>query len=480
MPKVITWLAIAAASFLISELLQWMYRRWRLHGLSGFRRWLKDPSYRKAFADELKRRQSVSIPADVSEHTIRDWISALAGSRSEPYAFQKLRLAGTRATSALIDALSDPRFLAPLPDDSSLTTNGLDQIFDLLEDISPREAVPRLSEFIDHPDLRRVKSAALLLGRIADESGTPALIAALQHGDDHVRSYALMGLSRAMEGMRGDRGFWMGIYPLLIPLIDRDEQSPQLIVGIEPVAGIALLLERHCTIANTRLADTLAAIRRSGASVPRATLDGLLADLEPRSTTYPWSYALGELLWLMAKQNHPDAAVLALRFQDHSEERVRAGASCALLFQNGMVNPSAMANDVVKQSGFASLSEPQRTIYCLHDLTYEVCNGGLAQYLGNSSGNHAHEAIASLERVGALELALHLKDSLVRAFGTGGPARDRDKRMRQIALLSSTQEQVIESFDHLLYHGPDKLDMLMMTYALRHPDHFRKGSTAAP
>jgi hypothetical protein len=138
-----------------------------------------------------------------------------------------------------------------------------------------------------------------------------------------------------------------------------------------------------------------------------------------------------------------------------------------------MSDPARVAFDRIDEQGFDALTEPQRTVYCVRRLVDEVNNGGLAQYLGNSSGNHASEAVACLERIGATVLAGHLRDALRGAFGATGPSSVRDKRMAQIAKMGKAQDAAIEGFDQRLYKGPEPVETLMMKYALAHADDFR-------
>jgi len=134
-------------------------------------------------------------------------------------------------------------------------------------------------------------------------------------------------------------------------------------------------------------------------------MDCLLAELHPLSAVYPWNYAMGELLPIMASRNHPRAKELAIQYRDHSDEQVREGASNALIRLNKMSNPGSIVIQKIDSEGFDALTEPQRAIYSLRRLIDEVNNGGLALYRGNSSGDYAMEAASSLDRVAAVETA---------------------------------------------------------------------------
>src|SRR4051812_12008186 len=73
------------------------------------------------------------------------------------------------------------------------------------------------------------------------------------------------------------------------------------------------------------------------------------------------------------------------------------------------------------------MTEPQKVFYCIQELEREVNNGGFNQYFINSSGDYAHEAIKSLQAIGANTTA----DILQRAidqFPNQKVPKDRDER----------------------------------------------------
>ena len=55
--------------------------------------------------------------------------------------------------------------------------------------------------------------------------------------------------------------------------------------------------------------------------------------------------------------------------------------------------------------GYQRLTPPERVVFCLDGLEREVNNGGFAQFLENSAGDHALETIEALRTLGAPRVA---------------------------------------------------------------------------
>ena len=76
--------------------------------------------------------------------------------------------------------------------------------------------------------------------------------------------------------------------------------------------------------------------------------------------------------------------------------------------------------------GLDGLPPEERDFILLWELNAEVSNGTFDQYLSNSSGDHAPEAVAALERLGSIELLSILR--LVLDALPGGWCADQDAR----------------------------------------------------
>ena len=84
----------------------------------------------------------------------------------------------------------------------------------------------------------------------------------------------------------------------------------------------------------------------------------------------------------------------------------------------------------------------------------EVANGGISQFLFNSSGDMAEETVLALEKIGEPETATLLREVLQR-FPNGVAPKDRDAR-----------NDFLEQFDEKVEEEFDKLDWALMEHRL--------------
>jgi hypothetical protein len=117
-------------------------------------------------------------------------------------------------------------------------------------------------------------------------------------------------------------------------------------------------------------------------------------------------------------------------------------------------------------TAFDELAEADQTVILVWSLQGEVGNGGFDQFYFNSSGDHAAETVAALERIGA-----HRTAALVAAgnqmFPTQPPPKEREAR---IAELESFSDAVTSTWDRLegeFYSDPDGLEKLLVAYLVR-------------
>src|SRR4051794_18984699 len=86
---------------------------------------------------------------------------------------------------------------------------------------------------------------------------------------------------------------------------------------------------------------------------------------------------------------------------------------------------------VLHASGVGSLSRLQRDALCVMNFHAEMNNGGMHQYLLNSSGDLAKETPAVFRRIGAEDASRILAEANA-SFGTDGPPEDRATRVRSL------------------------------------------------
>ena len=105
--------------------------------------------------------------------------------------------------------------------------------------------------------------------------------------------------------------------------------------------------------------------------------------------------------------------------------------------------------------GLGSLSRLQRDALCVTNFQAEINNGGLHQYLYNSSGDFARETPDVFRRMGAQEAARILEEANA-FFGPIGPSTDRQTRMADLLLLSKNIEDRIDALTGEFYAAEDR------------------------
>lgn len=84
----------------------------------------------------------------------------------------------------------------------------------------------------------------------------------------------------------------------------------------------------------------------------------------------------------------------------------------------------------------------------------EINNGGISQFLSNSSGDMAEETISALEKIGEPEIAKLLREAL-KCLPNGTAPKDRDAR-----------NDLMDQFDEKVEERFDKLDRIIWEHSL--------------
>jgi hypothetical protein len=105
--------------------------------------------------------------------------------------------------------------------------------------------------------------------------------------------------------------------------------------------------------------------------------------------------------------------------------------------------------------GVASLSPLQRDALCVMSFQAELNNGGMHQYLLNSSGDFAKETQDVFRRIGA-EKAARILEEANAFFGPDGPSTDRETRMAALLDLPKNVEGRIFELSNEFYDAEDR------------------------
>jgi HEAT repeat protein len=445
----------------------------------GFRDWVKNPE-RRTMAQEFfeHRRRALEVPEDISDAEVERMVDELFVPENEGFNFERLERVGDRAAPFLIEALDDPRVETKFEKQHALgASSPFERIADLLGQIGSPDAAQPLSRFVQHPDEGFRKEAALALGSIGARECLEPVTTALRDDADYVRSYAMIGIGRALKANRAQQEFLDSVFPALANLLDRRDQSvsdnaPKLLLEIDADRAMPILLSpQYFTTANGEVHYIIAALNEAPHVIPRELLLPLLDDLKPMSDKYPYDYAYGETLIAYARNPDSDTEGKLRTELEASSDRVRESAAKGLAILRGVRDPEATVFTLHEERGYAGLTTPQQQYFAVLIYNGEVNNGGHSQFFVNSSGYYWKEALSGLRAIGAPERAQILEEA-VRLFGVAGPAREDDTRHSQLAQFSPEQDKVLDDLDQRYYACTENVDVLLTLYATEHRDDF--------
>jgi hypothetical protein len=109
----------------------------------------------------------------------------------------------------------------------------------------------------------------------------------------------------------------------------------------------------------------------------------------------------------------------------------------------------------LNDEGVAALSRLQRDALRVMNFQAELNNGGMHQYLLNSSGDFAKETPEVFRRIGADEAARILQEAND-FFGPGGPPTDRKARRAALLAFPKDVEDRIHALSDEFYDAEDR------------------------
>ena len=358
--------------------------------------------------------------------------------------------------------------------------NRLCQIFDQ-DAPPPEEAVPLLAPYLQSESAEIRKSVALTIGSIASADSLPVLGRALKDKDEYVRSYALMGIERAIKGNRINALSKGDLFALVADMWPGDtrfsvcDKIPLVLLKLDRERAMDYLLSDELfSVSFSPAYRILEAFKKESVAVPRPRLLSLIADASNEPIKYPLDYVLAEALPLLGThRNEEDLATLE-RYLDHSNEKIARGATEALYYFHQYYELIRDPWGVVEKSGWNALTAAEKHILAIEQLDAEVNNGGFAQYYFNSSGDNWQTAYEGLAAIGA-EKRGQLMLATIEAFGNVKPAAGRSTRNSQLSKIVRKKEDPFNEQDDAWYAIADEnLDRLMLKYNLANLEGRRK------
>lgn len=434
------------------------------------------PDEVEAAADE-RADELAGSPEQIAQ--LVDYVVFRAKSARE--ADQELRILrklGFESYPRAIEILRDPSLQERLSQVTKLENSlpeapimRLCRIFDH-DGPSPPEAPELLAPFLKSQSEQIRQRVALIIGANGSADSLPYLRRALADDNEYVRSCALIGIQRAIDGTRIEESTSDELFALVASLWPADDRSADvapILLHLDRERAIPFLLdEKLLTVSFRPCWRILQAFNRFLVDVPRPRLLALIAEADQKELKYPLEWVLEQSLIQLGRQRHADDLPLLERFLDHQNEEIVRGAVGALYRYHSYYDRIRNPWDVVESAGWPALTEVERYICALDALVPEVSNGGFAQYYFNPSGDHWEDAERGLAAVGAVQRHQLLLATIQR-FGDTKPSSNCQTRRQQLAALVRQQDNPFAAQDASWYGAKDEnLDRLLLKYNLAH------------
>jgi len=449
----------------------------------GFREYVRDPSAPRRTAESWAKRDQAA--AQLAHEQPEVLVRMLLNDETVGVVKQAVCQAGPVVIPHLIAAVDDLEFRRRVGEDTQESmhlflrrSEPLETVLECLERYAPESAVAAISRLVEDNNKEIRKQAALTLGTIASDETAESLLQSLSDEDDYVRSYAMMGLLRALDAERGSQKFRKAMFEAILPLVSRHDQTvsgdaPRCLLRLDRERAILWLTTSEVLSPGREgLQYVLRALREAEVTVEPHKLLSLVDSLENGSLDYPNDCVLGEALQLLAASASEKAHAAIARGLGSPSQGVREDAAHALAASKGLCDPYRKAFDKLSQTGWSGLTEPLRYVLATRILIDEVNNGGFAQYFVNSSGDQWPMAIAGLRAIGARQ-DLELSQKAIEFFGPDGPSTDRNARHMQLAKVVKDDDEVFSPLESEFYEDKEDREVLLMRYIVEHEADFR-------
>lgn len=375
-----------------------------------------------------------------------------------------------RALEILHDKSNCERLVVLTGDENSLREAPICRLLEIFDqDMPPPPAAAGLlSPFLrsEHAAIR--KKAALVIGSIGAGQSIPDLELAIKDQDHFVKTYALMGLQRAISGERIENSAKSRFYEFVEGInFNVFHGIPRMLLGLDRERAVTRLLEPDLFSAKFKSVwGILDAFAKESVPVSREKLRDLIEEANKEPIEYPMGNVLETALALLGQHRIEDDLPTLERLVDHPNEDVSRGAIQGLYSYHRFFDMIRNPWDVVDSVGWDALTESERHICAIEQLVAEVNNGGFAQYYFNSAGNHWEDALNGLAAIGASKRH-KLMAATIERFGHSKPSSVRTARTAQLSKVVRQEEDPFSKQDKFWLEAHDEpLDRLIFRYNL--------------
>lgn len=349
------------------------------------------------------------------------------------------------------------------------------RVCDLFDGNMPAQALPLLWPFLSHESDAIRKNCVLAIAETGLPESLSAIERALEDTDEYVRSYALMGMKRAIDANVLSPTVAKGVWPSLESLVRRDQnldKAAGILPQLDSTRAESFLLSDEILDADRRyLHEILRVVNRFDLPIGRDTVNSLIQTYADREMKYPNNYALGESLALLGVHKMAEDTALLEEFSNHPDDKVSEGAARGLIAVHGLQNFEDRIWDKEKSGGWQSLNKDQQMYLAVFWLDAEVNNGGHSQYFFNSAGDNWEVARDGLKAMGFAE-RLAIFNGVLGLFGKERPFHDRDERHEQLASVYADNEEAFDEFDSKYYAANESVDVLLRRFVIQNAGSF--------
>jgi HEAT repeat protein len=447
----------------------------------GFREFITSFRYRRQLQAELEWDQDIQPPVNPSRQYIDRLVGRLLDKKTAWDAHRELSLMGPVIVPSLIAALQDSRFHRAEWEEYSSTPAPLESTLELLVERAGNEVVKVALPLAKSPSAAVRKTVALQLSSTGLASTIPALKELMQDRDGYVRSYICIGIDRALGGGRADEVFRREAYDLLLPQCDQDwndatNDAAETVVTLDSArAAINFNDDRWLNLGNQEVHGILKACNRANILLSEDIVCRLLDAALPLAVgdrCYPNDYVAAGALRALALHRTEHVRPIAESLLDHEKSEIKEAAAEALGTLAGIPDPVRFTIDRVDEVGYEGLSNEQRVVYCAFLFDAEVCNGGLMQFFGNSSGDHAVDTLKAIAELDHKEAYTAL-DTAIRLVGPLARESDRELRLTGFEGRWDELDPAFTPLEKAYYATKAKLRQTWLLYAVKHANEFR-------
>lgn len=483
-------LVVLLAGWMIAGL--WR-RRQTGGGWNSFRDWVRKPEWKASMSGFFARREAAV--EELSELPPEFLVESLLDSDVEvvDVVSRAINESGARMVPALLAAITDPRFRLPRGGDGQEGEGSkqkpdepLAAVLDCLVPLAPEEAGPLVAPLVRDPSKAIRREAARVIGAIGSDACVEPFVTACRADNDDLAARAMIGVMWGEKANRYSPRFRTAAFEAIVPWVDESrgyigDYPARCLLVLDRTRAIELLTSSQYLVAGSKALGTiLRSLREADVVVNEGQLLGLASALECMEMGYSNSSALAEVYRLLGRCNSADAEAALQRGAASSSADVREGVAGARLTRAGITSPFEFAGNRWNEGGWESLSAPQRHVMAVRILIDEVTNGGISQFLVNSSGRRWREAIEGFRAMGCSRDA-EMFQQVADMFGPAGPSVDDDTRHKKLSeLLPDDGDGPFGPLDKEFYEDRGSREARLLEYVLANADHFREpGGTKA-